>query len=205
MKGGYRESVGQLQPYQIKHDRKVILEHSQDPDNIDLTKIKGAYATILYKDGSERSDYMTLEQIRNSWQRSQTRGSSDVHKLAPDEMCKRTVIRRLIKPVINATDDAMLMDQVAAINHEADENQNAIPIDITPESFYIAGPASDFDSEPIKRSSVQIETYIEPIETILPPLSAAKPVQARYQTPVATPDIVPVAGLDDQITLPWPE
>ena len=74
--------------YQIKHGKKQIIEHSQDPENIDIKKIRGAYATILYKDGSEVSEYMTMEQIRRSWGFGQTKGGSSAHRETPDEMCK---------------------------------------------------------------------------------------------------------------------
>ena len=118
--------------YKIIHGHKVITEHEQDPANIDLKNIIGAYATILYQDGHEVSDYMTIEQIRNSWSRGQTKGQSDAHKLAPEEMCKKTVLRRLTKAIYNTSDDSELVSEADIIDQQIDEEQNQQMIDITP-------------------------------------------------------------------------
>lgn len=117
--------------YAIKRGVKVITVHEQAPENVKLANIIGAYATIVYKDGTEKSDYMTKEQINNSWSRGQTKGQSDAHKLAPEEMSKKTVLRRLCKAVYNTSDDSEL-DMAAAIAQEADANQNSKVIDVTP-------------------------------------------------------------------------
>ena len=45
--------------YSMKQGHKVITVHEQAPENIDITKIKGAYATVVFMDGSEQSEYMT--------------------------------------------------------------------------------------------------------------------------------------------------
>jgi len=119
--------------YAIKHGYKEIRLHVQKPENIDLTKIKGAYATILYKDGHEVSEYMTKAQIENSWSKGQTRGKSDAHILSPEEMSKKTVLRRLCKSVYNTSDDTEIMpDEAAQIDQEIDQQQNQQTIDITP-------------------------------------------------------------------------
>lgn len=119
--------------YELEDGAKVVTVHEQDPDNIDLTKIKGAYATIKYKDGSTRSEYMTMKQIQNSWARGQTKGASDAHKLAPEQMAKRTVLNRLCKVTVNTeTESALLRDTIAReIDEEAEENEATEMIDIT--------------------------------------------------------------------------
>jgi recombination protein RecT len=128
--------VGDTFRYSIKRGHKVITEHVQAPENIKLANIVGAYATIVYKDGREVSDYMTKEQINNSWSRGQTKGASDAHKLAPEEMSKKTVLRRLCKAIYNTSDDTELMydDEAKAIDESIDAQQNQRTIDITPET-----------------------------------------------------------------------
>jgi len=120
--------------YSMAQGHKVITLHEQAPENVDLTQIKGAYATIVYRDGSEQSEYMTMQQIRNSWARGQTKGDSDAHRLAPEEMSKRTVLKRLAKPLLNTeNDEEMLEGQISAINEKAAENEATTSIDITPD------------------------------------------------------------------------
>lgn len=136
--------------YSIKQGHKIITTHEQAPENIDLTKIKGAYATIVFADGSEQSDYMTMQQIRNSWARGQTKGESDAHRLAPEEMAKRTVLKRLAKPLLNTEDDEEMMNaQIESIQENAEANEATEAIDITPEEPE-ALPEPAKETEPVK-------------------------------------------------------
>ena len=146
--------------YSMAQGHKVITLHEQAPENVDLTQIKGAYATIVYRDGSEQSEYMTMQQIRNSWARGQTKGDSDAHRLAPEEMSKRTVLKRLAKPLLNTeNDEEMLEGQISAINEKAAENEATTSIDITPD------PQTDEDEqlpEPEQPKKEQEHTVGEP-------------------------------------------
>lgn len=87
----------------------IDIVHKQKPENVDINQIKGAYATIVYEDGTRMSEYMTMKQITNSWSKGSAGGTSDAHKLAPEEMCKRTVLKRLAKATINSSTDAAIM------------------------------------------------------------------------------------------------
>lgn len=141
---------GDTLEYVIKHGVKIIANHIQKPENIDLAKIQGAYCTILYRDGSEVSEYMTMAQIRNSWARSQTKGESDAHRLAPEQMCMRTVSKRLCKSVLNTETNDILLSDEEDIDRNADENEATDPIDITPLEVVQAecAPAVEHESEP---------------------------------------------------------
>ncbi len=122
--------------YVLRHGTKVVTEHLQAPENVDLTKIKGAYCTILYKDGTEKSEYMTMQQIRNSWSRGQTKGESSAHKLSPEQMAKRTVLNRLCKITVNTeTNDLLLGNEQFGeeFDEEANQNEATEMIDVTPE------------------------------------------------------------------------
>jgi recombination protein RecT len=92
--------------FEVKLGRTIITKHVQKFDNIDDTKIIGAYATATMDDGSVIVDIMNISQIRKSWQQGQ--GEGPVHKNFPGEMCKKTVIARLCKNIINSSDDADL-------------------------------------------------------------------------------------------------
>lgn len=91
--------------------RKKIIEHSQELENIDDGKIRGAYAVLTFEDGSEPYvEVMSFPQIRVSWEMGQQKGQGDVHKNFSGEMCKKTVISRACKLFITGSDDASLFD-----------------------------------------------------------------------------------------------
>ena len=87
-----------------------VIKHDQKLENIDDTKIKAAYAIVTYEDGKTQTTIMTLAQIKAAWQQGATKGNSPAHKNFPAEMCKKTVIGRACKMVINSSDDAWLYD-----------------------------------------------------------------------------------------------
>ena len=115
--------------YDVRHGYKIITKHEQELENIDNTKIRAAYATVIYKDGTEVSEIMTLDQIKKSWSMGQAKGESKAHKLAPDEMCKKTVIRRIAK-MLNAINNDSLFDQAEEIEEDHDSKANQDIIDI---------------------------------------------------------------------------
>jgi len=87
-----------------------IIKHEQKLENIDDSKIKAAYAIATYADGKTQTTIMTIDQIKKAWNQGATKGQSPAHKNFPAEMCKKTVIGRACKMVINSSDDAWLYD-----------------------------------------------------------------------------------------------
>lgn len=87
-----------------------IIEHDQKIENIDDAKIKAAYAITTFEDGRTEVTIMTIDQIKKAWNQGATKGQSPAHKNFPAEMCKKTVIGRACKMVINSSDDAWLYD-----------------------------------------------------------------------------------------------
>lgn len=87
-----------------------IIKHEQKFDNIDTDKIKGAYAIVTMPDGQKQVTVMTMQQIKAAWGQGATKGNSPAHKNFSDEMCKKTVIGRACKMIINSSDDAYLFD-----------------------------------------------------------------------------------------------
>lgn len=96
-----------------KRSRTFVLEHEQDFENIDKANIAGAYATILYKDGTDESVVMTIAQIHQAWKQSKMQVFDDkgkvkdtsTHGKFAEEMAKKTVINRAAKMKINTSDD----------------------------------------------------------------------------------------------------
>lgn len=86
-----------------------VLKHEQKLDNINLGKIKGAYCIVTNGDKTQVT-IMTMEQIRNSWNQGTVKGGSGAHKNFTDEMCKKTVIGRACKLIINSSSDGWLYE-----------------------------------------------------------------------------------------------
>lgn len=98
--------------YQIdpKTARISIVKHEQKIENIDETKIVGAYALVTLADGSTQVTLMSMQQIRAAWNQGATHGNSPAHKNFAGEMAKKTVIGRACKAIINSSDDAWLYE-----------------------------------------------------------------------------------------------
>lgn len=86
-----------------------VLKHEQKLDNINLGKIKGAYCIVANGEKTQVT-IMTMEQIRNSWNQGAAKGGSGAHKNFTDEMCKKTVIGRACKLIINFSNDGWLYE-----------------------------------------------------------------------------------------------
>jgi len=96
--------------YQINSNTgyKEIVEHSQDIENIDNNKIKGAYAVVVYNDGTKDLEIMTISDIKTAWNQGASKGNSPAHNKFTQEMAKKTVINRACKTPINSSSDANL-------------------------------------------------------------------------------------------------
>lgn len=82
-----------------------FVSHTTDMGNIDLAKIKGAYAVVIKKDGTRHLEVMTIEQIRKAWQQGAAKGNSGAHTNFTDQMCKKTIISRACKIALDSTED----------------------------------------------------------------------------------------------------
>jgi recombination protein RecT len=94
----------------VNTGRLRILKHKPSFENIDNTKIKGAYAVVIYNDNSTSVEVMNMKQIRTSWEQGQSKGNSPAHSKFGDEMAKKTVINRALKTVIGSSSDAGLYE-----------------------------------------------------------------------------------------------
>lgn len=98
-----------------------IKSYKPNIKNVDLTKITGAFAVPIFKDGSKGDVvYMSIGQIKNSWNMgsSYKSGNSKTHSNFTDEMCKKTIITRVCKMLINSSNDGDLVDTYAGAEEE---------------------------------------------------------------------------------------
>ena len=114
----YKGDIVELE--QEKTGRIIIKSHTTKFENRD-NEIIGAYSIII-KDGVAYYEIMTMKEIQASWNKRSNSGA--VHKEFPQEMAKRTVIRRGVKNFVNASDDSNL-DVTESYNRTtADEFEN---------------------------------------------------------------------------------
>lgn len=85
--------------------RYQLVKHETSLDNIDIAKIKAAYAIVKYRNRDKQMIVMTRQQIQKSWEQSPTGGKSKAHNNFTDEMCKRTVISRACKVDVDSAPD----------------------------------------------------------------------------------------------------
>lgn len=100
---------------------KVITKHEQSFENIDIAKIKGAYAVVVLEDGLNYVEVMNINQIRNSWNQGAAKGQSKAHTNFTDEMAKKSVINRACKNFICTSDDSDLLIETMNRTNEYDE------------------------------------------------------------------------------------
>ena len=140
--------------YRINRGKKEIAEHEQALENINGGKIKAAYCLIVNKDGEvKRTEIMTMDEIKQAWKQSQMRPvdekgnikAGSTHDKFTAEMCKKTVINRACKAIINSSNDSYLFKQAfnraeeiateEKVEQKIADNANGDIIDIEPEEI----------------------------------------------------------------------
>ena len=156
--------------YEIKRGKIVEVHHSQKLEN-KSKPIVAAYATVVYRDGSEISTVMTIGQIKKAWGQSTSKPvdekgnvkADSVHAKFPEEMAKKTVISKACKPIIGSSSDSSLFGKyvrqcadaadAAEVDEEVTENANReyvetsaneVPANVDPET----GEVKQKEAEP---------------------------------------------------------
>lgn len=108
------------QEYNIDTATLRITKFNPKFENIDITKIKGAFAVVLGDNGPIHTEVMNINQIKKAWGQGAAKGNSGAHNNFTDEMAKKTVINRACKMFANTSDDSDLL--IEAFNN-SDEKQ----------------------------------------------------------------------------------
>ena len=122
---------GDIFKYRIVNGKKEIIEHSQELENIDINKIKGAYAVVPLKDGEFHTEVMTIQQIKQAWMQGAMKGQSGAHKNFTDQMAKKTVISRALKLYISSSDDEYLLENEAEPVQPEEKKETLEEVDFT--------------------------------------------------------------------------
>ena len=157
-----------------KMTRRGIITTVEDhelawPRVVTRDNIQGAYAgaTLTNLVTGEFEDLgielMTMEQIENSWKKSQSMGPGSMHNMQPDIACKRTVIRRFTKKYISASTDALLKQAVQR------QELDAIEAEVTDEieergnqQALTAPPAEATEQKPVDETTGEVTESGEP-------------------------------------------
>ncbi len=97
-------------------NEEIIVNHVKSWEAKVKNNIIGAYATVKYK-GITKSVVMTMREIKEAWSKSKTNVE---HKDFTGEYVKRTVINRLVKMLLQTTND----DDLLAENIIQNEDQH---------------------------------------------------------------------------------
>ena len=97
--------------YHIENGRKILDEHTQDFQNIDLDKIIGAYCVISLSDGSTYMEVMNIKQIKTAWKKGfGYKENAGTHKDFTDMMAKKTVTSRACKQIVQQYGDVFAIE-----------------------------------------------------------------------------------------------
>jgi len=102
-----------------------IIKFNPKFENVDITKIKGAFAVIIGEDGPVHLEIMSMAQIKSAWNQGYAKGNSGAHKNFTDEMAKKSVINRACKMYANTSDDSDVL--IEAFNNTT-ENDSKDPV-----------------------------------------------------------------------------
>lgn len=152
-----------------------VIKHEQTLENINDAKIKAAYAIVTLANGQTQTTIMTIQQIHSAWNQGATKGNSPAHKNFPAEMCKKTVIGRACKMIINSSDDAWLYDG------KKDEFDTDVTQQQRNEEISQKGNKTAIDLENADYEEVSSSPATEQAQTAAP---AAEPQQEAASAPV---------------------
>lgn len=141
--------------FDVISGRLKIKAYNPKIENISKANLIGAFALIIGTDEILHLEYMTMEQIRVSWNQGQMKGNSPAHQNFSEEMAKKTVINRACKLYANTTDDSDIFAQILnktslQVEEEIEERANKEPLDFI-EVEYDVEETVDLETGEIKQ------------------------------------------------------
>ena len=110
--------------YDYKTGTITVTKFAPKFENVDLSKIKGAFAVVIGEDGPVHTEVMNISQIKSAWNQGAAKGNSGAHKNFTDEMAKKTVINRACKNFVCTSDDSdILIESISRTNEYESEDK----------------------------------------------------------------------------------
>lgn len=104
-----------------KINGRTIVHHQTSFENMN-NKVIGAYATVIYDDGTVDNEIMPISMIEMSW--SMTRAGTSTHKKFPSQMAEKTLLNKLSLRLINSSIDSESPDFVKDEMEQYEEKEN---------------------------------------------------------------------------------
>ena len=116
------------QEYDLETATLKITKFNPKFENIDNTKIKGAFAVVLGENGPIHTEVMNFNQIQKAWGMGTAykSGKSTAHKNFAEEMAKKTVINRACKMFANTSDDSDVLIDAFNRSEEKEYDQDKL-------------------------------------------------------------------------------
>ncbi len=161
---------------------KEITIHNQELENVDNSKIRGAYAVITRENEPPYIEVMSISQIEKAWSKNRYyKKDSGVHADFAEEMAKKTVINRACKSFINTSNDSEIL--AYSFNNTQENEYQAEPEVVVPQ----VKKDLDFDSAPqvieqkpqesTKQISVQVQESVS--EVVINDVQSSKQVKPQ--------------------------
>lgn len=107
---------GQNFRYAKKRGRTYVVQHDMQLGD-DSRPVVAAYCQVLYRDGTENTTIMSMDEIKKAWAMSKTNPIDSNGNVKPTsthgqftaEMAKKTVVNRACKTIINSSGDDSLL------------------------------------------------------------------------------------------------
>jgi recombination protein RecT len=93
------------QQYNIETAALKISKFNPKFENIDVDKIKGAFAVVIGETGIIHTEIMNINQIKVQWQKSIEKDDVSPREVLTDEAAKKIVINRACKNFIDISDE----------------------------------------------------------------------------------------------------
>lgn len=149
--------------------RYQLVSHKTSIDNIDISKIKAAYAVVVRKNGDRFLEIMTMEQIRKAWEQGAAKGNSKAHNNFGDQMCKRTIISRACKVSLDSSPDGWNNNGV----DDSDDNFSMLPPDAAEAERQLANSGGTRPAIAAKPDAFEATAEYEDVTDVPQPATAA--------------------------------
>ncbi|MBU3208571.1 recombinase RecT [Clostridium algidicarnis] len=151
------------QEYDISTATLKITKFNPKFENIDINKIKGAFAVVIGEDGPIHTEVMNINQIKKAWGQGAAKGNSGAHNNFADEMAKKTVINRACKMFANTSDDSDLL--IEAFNNSDEKTYDDKDL-VSNVDYEVKEEIKEkANSKPIDIETPKVVVDVEPVES----------------------------------------
>lgn len=149
--------------YHVEDGEIVIDEHSQNFEDVDTDKIRGAYSVATMYDGYKHIELMNMKMIKRAWQQGYgyRESGNGTHQKFTDQMAEKTVKNRNLKYIIKTFGEPMVSEYVDKHDEENTIEQMQETVD---EQIVAEANAVEFVAE--ESAVTEVAEEVDIVETI---------------------------------------